>query len=289
MADDNGTQPQEDPEVTRQRLQALANKATSSDPAGGQIQVTPTMPHPLDPAVAAQRKAAFQASGGTPAEQRGPPPAAGGAAGRLGDAWNTFIDHPENRAGMMQFAVNMLAGRGLGESVGAAAEATGRNVDTQEARQKAEEEEALKIQEAARKERETEYYGIGQRKAGGAEERYFSHLDAQEASRARAQVGTEYLKWKNDLAPDATWGQVVAKYPDLKEKGKKGMNQEQEAYARSLIASGLGYGGPTERGAGAAMQGRGGGGGPTPVYDKNTGALKGYWDGKKFTPGEPPG
>src|SRR5215472_14888557 len=70
-----------------------------------------------------------------------------GASTGLSDHWDTFISHPENRAGLMQFAVNMLSGRGLGASLGGFGEAAGANVAAQEAEAKALDEGAIKERE----------------------------------------------------------------------------------------------------------------------------------------------
>lgn len=205
-----------------------------------------------------------------PAQQGG----IGGAVSGLHDRWNEFIDHPENRAGMMQFAVNMLAGQPFGQAVGGAAEATGRNVAAQEEEEHAEEKEALMEQEAGRKAKETEYYGIGQKSAGSREDRFYAHQDAMLDRQNRAKARDAFYAFKNDPgAGMAIWKKVQAKYPELKDKTRADMTPEHEAYARSLIESDLGIGG--------------GGGGPQPVYDKKTKVLKGYWDGTKYTPGEP--
>jgi len=64
------------------------------------------------------------------------------------DHWNTFMDHPENRAGLMQFAVNMLAGQGLAGGIGGFGEAAGRSLEAQEAAQKEAAQEDIAQQKA---------------------------------------------------------------------------------------------------------------------------------------------
>lgn len=278
----------------RQRLQSLANRATSTDPAGGNIQVQPNAPttNAWDPQgfaasggkSAEERQAAPQQPAAQPAAPTAAPAAAGGMGGKLTDSWNTFIDHPENRAGLMQFAVNMLSGKGLGESIGAGAEAAGRSVTSQQEAERLDEAQTLREQEAARKERETDYYGIMARKKSGADT-YYEKMDYRAQQQLDRENRTAWDAWMKDpLARAGILDDIRKKYPNIKSKDdldKKGNEAARDEAQQALLGGRLGGGGGARAGAPAQQ------GGNTPVYDAKTGALKGYWDGKKFVPGAP--
>lgn len=143
----------------------------------------------------------------------------GKVAGNLHDQWNEFIDHPEHRAGLMQFAVNMLSGRGFGESLGAAAEATGRNVGIQQ-------EEERKEEEAARKERETGAYETTAQAAliraqrGDPADRYYNQAMLRDQIAAKNQRADKFNAWlnKENILDDPYMEYVKQKYPGVAKK-----------------------------------------------------------------------
>jgi hypothetical protein len=150
----------------------------------------------------------------TPPPQGAPPPAGGG----LVDRWNEFIDHPENRAGMMQFAVNMLSGKGFGESLGAAAEATGRNVTAQQEYEKAEAQQEVKEREAGAYEMTARAHMI-QAQRGDPTDRYYSRLEARDAAAAEREGFNKFRDWvgSGDTL-DPRWDYIRKKYPTIKSK-----------------------------------------------------------------------
>lgn len=245
-----------DPAVVaqRKRLQDLANQRDTP----GNFVVGPDRGQAgqaLDPRLDPTGRS-FVGSGGKSAEERAaaapppvtapPTPSTGGTQAGLQGQWSDFLSRPEHRAGLMQFAVNMLAGRGLGESIGSAAEATGRNVAAQEEEQKYEEGMALKEQEAARKERETDYYGIQARKRGG-QDAYFDRLAAQEDKQNRMAGLKGFNEWVGNPVNEASgiMSDIKAKYPKVKSMGdltREG-NEEALAYARQRWAATSGYAG----------------------------------------------
>lgn len=222
----------EDPDVTRAKLKTLAQRAAP----GGGIQVTDG--NSWDPQ-------GFAASGGQSVEERTPAPAPlapttaapAGTHGKLADAWDGFIGHPESRAGLMQFAVNMLSGRGLGESLGGAAEAMGRNVAAQQAEEQEAEKEDLAERAQATKESEAASYGIMARKKSG-QDQYYDRLAAQEDKQNRMAGAKAYSDWRKDpLDTEGYLAQVKRKYPQVQRKADLAdpANAEAERYARSLI------------------------------------------------------
>jgi hypothetical protein len=144
----------------------------------------------------------------------------GQVAGGLHDQWNSFIDHPESRAGLMQFAVNMLSGKGFGESVGAGAEAMGRNVTAQLGQEKEEEE-------AARKERETGAYETTAQAAliraqrGDPSDRYYNQrilADQIAAKNMRADKFNAWLNKESTGLDDPYAEYMKQKYPGVAKK-----------------------------------------------------------------------
>jgi len=88
-------------------------------------------------------------------------------SGALKKMWDSWTSHPENNAALINFGLQMMQPRGMGQSamghfgqaIGAGAEGMQRNVAAQEEREKYEEAEALKEREESRKEQETQFYG----------------------------------------------------------------------------------------------------------------------------------
>jgi hypothetical protein len=275
------------------RIRKLKKQIPDSDIQVDQNQGDPWNPPDQGPA---PRQRVWPGSPTTP-QQAGfsyspnqPPPAppsatptqdSGGTRQGLMGQWDQFISHPEHRAGLMQFAVNMLSGRGLGESIGAAAEASGRNVAYQQEQERYEEAQALKEQEAARKERETDYYGQAVKRPQAGEQ-YYAHLAAREDQALRMQGRKEFNSWLQEPGGNDSgiMADVKKKFPNI--KSKKDLLAEENGAAREYAAQRhgdvMGYAPASRAPAGPTNQ---------PVYDKKTGALKGYWDGKKFTPGGP--
>ena len=175
-----------------------------------------------------------------------PAPAAGaGMLSGLGDKWHSFIDHPENRAGMMQFAVNMLSGRGLGESIGSAAEASGRNIGAQQEAEAAQEAEDIKQRETATKESQAESYAkIASRPS--ASDVYYQHLDANEQKAMRLAGRKEFGAWLNDpVSGGGIMKDITTKFPNVKSKDdlQRAGNEAALEYARQRHATLEGGGG----------------------------------------------
>lgn len=251
------------------------------DPATAGVPQRTAPPYPISATQAAQR--GYDPTGQSLASRTGQPLAAateqgGGALGGLHSAWNDFIDHPENRAGMMQFAVNMLSGQPFGQAVGGAAEAAGRSVSKQQEEEQAEEKEALAEAAQKTKESEAESYGIMARKKSPQED-YFNKLDARTAAEEQKKKESEFRAWvadpgTNSPAVSPITKEVMRKFPNFNKTNiYDPANAEALKYARQLHGLDV-----PNIPAGAQ-----------PVYDQKTKVLKGYWDGKKFTPGEPTG
>ena len=239
MADDND-------QATRDRLKKLV-------PPGNNIQITPDStpldpeasrpaPQPLsappagfDPAAFARTgKSAEERARAAPTPSAPPTTAQPSAGGHLMDQWNTFIDHPENRAGMMQFAVNMLSGKGFGESLGAAAEATGRNVALQQEQEKSEEQLALKERETAAYETTAKAHMIAAGKKSGADT-YYEHLAAQEGKQDRESYNKLWQAWLDDpVAGAGILKDVKQKFPNITVKSdlQRAGNEEALRYAQ---------------------------------------------------------
>lgn len=177
-----------------------------------------------------------------PQDGQQPAPAAGGGVlSSLGDKWHSFIDHPENRAGMMQFAVNMLSGKGLGESIGSAAEASGRNIGAQQEAEAAQEAEDIKQRETEVKESQAESYKkISERPSA-------SDIYYQKAAKALdSEAGKAWDVWKADpVGGGGVLADVKLKFPNIKSKDDLDRvgNEAALRYAQERVAATTGRGG----------------------------------------------
>ena len=290
MADDDNDQ------ATRDRLKKLV-------PPGNNIQITPSSqgagtafdpdafaasggksaeerqaaaaaPQPLKSVPPGYDPAAFKATGQS-AEERAASAAPGSAVGQSGghvmDAWNGFIGHPENRAGLMQFAVNMLSGKGFGESLGAAAEATGRNVEKQQEEQKFEEQQALKEREVGAYETTARAHMIAAGKKSGADT-YYEHLAAQEGKQDRESYNKLWQAWLDDpVAGAGILKDVKQRFPGITSKSdlQRAGNEEALRYAQQRHYA-------LVRGASAGAAGAG-----APAFNPPAGAVAKNVNGRK--------
>jgi hypothetical protein len=208
-----------------------------------------------------------------PEQEQQPTQAQGAGSGLMGH-WDSFIGHPENRAGLMQFAVNMLSGKGFGESVGGAAEASGRNIEAQAAAEKEEEAQDIARQKAEAGTTTAQAYAKGINKQGAGEDRFYRQQNFQSQLKGRMKAQADFEKWlgQDDAGvTDNRFEHIKTKFPNLKRKADIYNDPAAQRYARSMFS-------------GADVGGEEGG---TTVYDSKTGAPAGYWNGKRYVPGSP--
>ena len=230
----------------------------------------------------------FQASGGQSVEERQAQPAPQ-AGGGLMDHWNTFMDHPENRAGLMQFAVNMLSGQGLAGGLGGFAEGAGRNIEAQQAAQREEEAQAIKERETAAKESTAESYGRAVDKPSAAEK----PLDTRMLNiRAGLKEQNDWGRWLQQRPDpgDYIYTQMRRNHPEIKNFDDLRFNPQFVNEAREIHKQ-LHL--PEAQRDAYLAQGGGGGasGGQTmpdgsPIY--KGGVRMGTWRGGRVIPDAPP-
>jgi hypothetical protein len=179
-------------------------------------------------------------------------------------AWDAWTSRPENNAALLQFGLNMMspypgnfAGH-LAESIGSGAEAMSRSTETQRKEETEDEASALKQQEEARKERETDYYGqsVRTQAANSARAAGQGGITPLKMWQAQLRAGSDFDK-QLDKAPvgmgDTMWEELQQKYPGkyktkLDYKNSPQFQQDRQAYIRAhsseqLAGMDLGSGG----------------------------------------------
>jgi hypothetical protein len=163
--------------------------------------------------------------------------------GNLRKAWDAWTSRPENNAALINFGLNLMQPIQPGqsklghwaESVGAGAEASGRNV-TEQRKQEAEDVEQEQKQEALDiKERETDIYGkLADTKAAGGGASKIS-----QALRQQAAENADFSSWLTGKGgkytmEDNTWAAVQRKFPQIKTKADLYSDPVALRYAKQL-------------------------------------------------------
>jgi hypothetical protein len=214
-------------------------------------------------------------------------------------AWDSWTSRPENNAALMNFGLSMMNPApgnflsNVGYGLGAAAEGMSANVKKQEERQQYEEGMALKEEEQARKERETDIYGQSVRQAGARAAAGGITPVKMWQARIKAQMDFDkQLDAPGTGMGDTMWEELSKqKYPGkfknkFEYKNSPEYQRDREAYIKQHTSEQLA--GMDLSGGTGLMPGGGGGEGALPpgarpTYDAATGAPTGYTLNGKFT------
>lgn len=149
--------------------------------------------------------------------------------GTLSKMWDSWTSHPSNNAALINFGLQMMQPIGAGQSqmghfaqaIGAGAEASQRNTAAEEERQHYADTQALKEQEAARKERETDLYGRYVDNVGQG--RNMRKLGPMELSVIGQKKYNDWLLKSPDIiAGDPFINRLQQMHPEIKGTGKNG-------------------------------------------------------------------
>jgi hypothetical protein len=188
----------------------------------------------------------------------------------LSKLWDNWTSRPENNAAMINFGLNLMQPKYPGETglshfanaIGAGAEASSRNIGEQEARAKTEEEEGLKEQEAARKERETNIYGESVKSLAESRAGKGGVKDIQAKNKAYATAAAGFNKWlDDDVDMGSYWQHIQQKY-GVKKKSDIQNNPElkkkvAQEYMQDHLAEAMTQSGYYDRGGGDEGGGEG--------------------------------
>lgn len=210
----------------------------------------------------------------------------------LRKAWDIWTSHPSNNAAMLQFGLNMLSpqssgfGSQLAGAVGGAAEASTRNVAAEEEQRKELEAERIKQEESAARTTTAGAYARqveqGGKKTGG--------LAGQIATQRAFNSWLAKPSDETGLTSDPILQALKRQFPDIKTKGDLIANPQAIRAARNLFGQSMAEpdedtGAPVAPTGGAAPPSPAAAPGAKPVYDQNTGQIKGYWTpGKGYVP-----
>lgn len=166
-------------------------------------------------------------------------------------AWDAWTSKPENNAAMLQFGLNMLQPRAPGQSalgqfassIGAGAEASGRETALQTAEQKSEEELALKQRGAASKEQETgaysKYMGAQAENVGAKKGGVSGRIATQRSFNTWLAKPPDPLSASLGQTGDPILEAIQKQFPEVKTKGDLLSNPKALGAARRLFETNL--------------------------------------------------